>query len=254
MKARFFKFREILLWILSLFLFAGLSNADDVASAFNDANKLYEQGKFSEAVSRYEKIIQSKSISAPLYFNLGNAYFKSGQLGRAVLAYRNAERLSPRDPEIRANLQFARNQAGGGKSAGESLWEKWIKILTLNEWTILTSSVLSFWFLILAIRQWRAGWKNSFRGLSATLGFLALMLVVCLVSALHQQSMPISVVIVPEAVVRRGPWDESPSVFTLRDGTEVKVLDRKNEWLEIVDRSRRTGWLSEKQVMPLHVP
>src|SRR6185436_11225451 len=84
------------------------ARAEDVAVTFDGANKLYEQGKFVEAAAGYEKLVLGGQSSAPIYYNLGNAYFKSGQIGRAIRAYRQAERLTPRDPDLRANLQFAR--------------------------------------------------------------------------------------------------------------------------------------------------
>ena len=84
--------------------------AESGSGGFEAANKLYEEGKFAQAAAAYEQLIQSGRVSAPLYFNLGNAWFKSGQMGRAITAYRRAEQLAPRDPDVRANLQFARNQ------------------------------------------------------------------------------------------------------------------------------------------------
>src|SRR5215469_5260146 len=70
-------------------------------SAFDEANKLYEQGKYTEAANGYEKILQSGQVSAAVLYNLGNAFFKSGQLGRAIATYRRAQQLAPRDPDLR---------------------------------------------------------------------------------------------------------------------------------------------------------
>ena len=170
------------------------------------------------------------------------------------MAYRNAERLSPRDPDVRANLQFARDQAGGGTSPSRDRWKNWITKLTLNEWVILASSVVSLWFLFLAARQWKRDWKNSFRGVLAVLGLVGAFLIVCLIAAFRFRPEQSSVVIVREAVVRRGPFDESPSAFTLRDGTEVTVLDKKDDWLRVADPSQRTGWLLGRQLMSLIEP
>src|SRR4051794_29504249 len=77
------------------------ARAEDLAAAFDQANKLYEQGKFAEAAGAYEKLAQSTPASPALYFNLGNAWFKAGQSGRAIAAYRRAEILAPRDPNLR---------------------------------------------------------------------------------------------------------------------------------------------------------
>ena len=70
-----------------------------------------------------------------MLFNWGNALFKSGQLGRAIAVYRRAEALSPRDPDLRANLQFARNSVTGGAGARPDRWRHWLNRWTLNEWT-----------------------------------------------------------------------------------------------------------------------
>ena len=133
-------------------------------------------------------------------------------------------------------------------------WKNWITKLTLNEWTVLATVVVSLWFLLLAARQWRREWRNSFRLVLATLGLSGALLIGCLIASFRYQSEQPSVVIVPEAVVRRGPFDESPSAFTLRDGSEVAVLNRKDEWREIVDASKRTGWLQGRQLKSLKEP
>src|SRR5205823_6641015 len=80
--------------------------ADAAPAAFEAANRFYFEGKFSEAATTYGILEQSGQKSAALYFNWGNALFKSGQIGRAIAAYRRAEALTPRDPDLRANLQF----------------------------------------------------------------------------------------------------------------------------------------------------
>ncbi len=236
--------------IAVMLFFSVFTKAETVSNPFNDANKLYEQGRFSEAAAGYEKMVQNGSVSTPLLFNLGNAFLKSGQVGRAIVAYRRAEKLSPRDPDVRANLQFARNQAGGGTAAPTHRWKNFIEKMTLNEWAISTSVLVSLWFLLLALREWRG--KKSFRGIIFALGIICGLFAVCLVAAIRQEFFVQSlVVIVPEAVVRRGTFEESPSVFTLRDGAEVTVLDKNNGWLQIVDAAHRSGWLLEKQLSPL---
>src|SRR5438874_2259009 len=143
------------------FLCAFCSWAADTAALFDAANKLYEQGKFAEAAAGYEDLGRSSGASAALYFNLGNAFFKSGQIGRAIAAYRSAEQLTPRDPDVRANLQFARKQAQG-PSFSPNRWQRWLSKLTLNEWTLLATGSVWLWFLLLAALQWWPQWRNSF--------------------------------------------------------------------------------------------
>ena len=131
-----------------------VSRAGISATAFEAANKLYEEGKFSDAATAYAKLLQGGQTSAALYFNLGNAFFKSGQIGRAIAAYRLAGQLTPRDPDVRANLQFARNQTQG-PAVVPNRWQRWLGRLTLNEWTVLAACAVWLWLVVLAVLQWR---------------------------------------------------------------------------------------------------
>ena len=77
--------------LLALALLAAPVRGENLAPAFDQANRLYEQGKYAEAASAYENLLHADSNSPALYFNLGNARFKAGQSGRAIAAYRQAE-------------------------------------------------------------------------------------------------------------------------------------------------------------------
>src|SRR5258707_14398039 len=89
--------------IVSLMLIALLPLrllADDLSSAFQSANKLYEESKFAEAAVAYEKLVQSGQTSPALYFHLVKPLFKSGQIGRAIVACRQATHFAPHDPAL----------------------------------------------------------------------------------------------------------------------------------------------------------
>jgi tetratricopeptide (TPR) repeat protein len=235
---------------LIFFLLAPLIlSAADVVSEFNRANKLYEQQKFSEAAAAYEKLISEGVSSGPLYFNLGNAFFKSGELGRAIAAYRTAEKLSPRDAEIRAYLKFARAQVQTGNASAETSITQLLHWLTLNEWTVLTATFLGIFFLLLAVGQISNSVRRTVRVYAICAGILTLIFGVCTGFAAQQHFKKSAVVAVSEAVVRRGPFAESQSAFTLRDGAEITVENEREKWLQISDAANRTGWISEKQVV-----
>jgi len=233
----------VALWlgIFSAPLFAAETNA-----AFDAANKLYAQAKFADAAAAYEKLLQSDVVSPALYFNLGNARFKAGEIGKAILAYRQAESLAPRDPDLEANLQFVRNQIQG-PSAASSRWERALQHLTLNEWTLLAATPLWICLLSLTALQFRNSSRSTFRNLAWLSGLAAIALGVCLVCVWKIHSAPIAVVIANDAVVRNGPLEESPSAFTVHDGAELNVLDEKNNWLQI-SVGNRIGWLKRELV------
>lgn len=245
--------------VFALFLLSVLClRAEDVANAFDTANKLYEQGKFQEAATQYEGLLRSGAASPIVYFNLGNAWFKAGQLGRAIAAYREAQRLAPRDPNVRFNLQFVRKQVTGSEQAPGPVWRVWLSNLTLNEWTV--AAVIAFWvlFLLLALGELRALWRSALRfwtlaSATASVAFAALLAM----AVYNERSTDAAVVVVPNTVVRYGPIEDSKVFYQLRDGSELEVLDEKKtagdqSWLMVQDGARRTGWLKRNEVIILN--
>jgi tetratricopeptide (TPR) repeat protein len=237
-----------------LFAWVGLVSCSaqppvDASTAFDSANKLYEQGKFAEAASAYEKLARSGENSAALYFNLGNAFFKSGQIGRAVAAYRTAEQITPRDPDLRANLQFARNQTPS-PTLSPTRWQRWLGRLTLNEWTLLAAGAVWLWLLLLAVLQWRPALKPALRAYVLSLAILSVLLCACVAATLRETRFTrTAIVITRDTAVRYGPLAESPTAFTVQDGAELRVLDQKDDWLQVSTDPRRIGWLRRDQVL-----
>jgi len=232
-------------------LSVGARAAQDFSAAFDAANKFYDQGKFSEAAAAYEKLAQSGAVSAALYFNLGNACYKSGASGRALAAYRQAENLAPRDPDLRANLQFVRNQVSG-PTLPPHRWQRWFNRLTLNEWTALAALAFWLWLLLLIVLQWRPAWRPSLRGFVFSSGLATLALGVCLATDfLSLRASRPAVVVAHDAVVRSGPLEESPTAFKLQDGAEVSVLDEKDQWLQVTAGGQRVGWIRRDQAQLL---
>jgi len=238
-------------WILSLLsalVFTGKVFAADLPADFNAANKLYAEGKFAAAAAAYEKILQTGAVSPALWFNYGNAEFKLGRPGRAIAAYRQAELLAPRDDEVRANLDFVRNQVTG-PTLHESRWQDWLGTLSLNEWTMLAA--VTFWltFMLLALRQIQPAWSPRLRGL--TLGVFVLTILSCGglgVAATIHFSKPVAVVIEAEATARSGPFAEAQDAFKAQNGAELPVLDHRDNWFQVADGSGRIGWLPARQV------
>jgi tetratricopeptide (TPR) repeat protein len=227
---------------------AGNIFAADVATDFSAANKLYAEGKFAEAVAGYENFFQAGAISPAIYFNYGNAEFKSGNLGKALAAFRRAELLAPRDSEIRANLAFVRNQVQGA-TVRESFWQNWLGNLSLNEWTVFAA--IAFWltFFLLAAKQIHPALATKLK--SATWIFAALTIflgAILGVQAANHFTKQTAVVISAQAMARSGPFDDAQSAFMARDGAELSVLDRRDDWVQVADGSGKSGWLPAKQV------
>jgi hypothetical protein len=237
------------IFICIAFVFPVSSRADVAASSFDTANKLYYGGKFSEAVAAYENILYSGQKSVALYYNLGNAYFKNGQIGKAIAAYREAEKMTPRDPDIRANLQFARNQIQG-PTLTPTRGERALGKLTLNEWTLLAAAGLWLCFVILALREWRPSLKRPLRPYLSVAAIACVLLFACVgISWGANRSTRTAIVIGRDVPVRRGPLEDANSAFTVHDGAELRVLDQNNDWLEVTSDPSRVGWVRRDQVL-----
>jgi tetratricopeptide (TPR) repeat protein len=244
--------------LLTVLLASFSLQAADLPGAFDAANRLYEQRKFQEAATKYEDLLRAGAASPIVYFNLGNAWFKAGQLGRAIAAYREAQRLAPRDPNVRFNLQFVRKQVTGSEQWPGPVWKQWLANLTLNEWTI--AAVGAFWvlFILLALGEIRPSWRSGLRMWTAMAAVAFLACAFLLGAAMHDEhKLNSAVVVVPNTVVRYGPLEESREFYQLRDGSELQVLDEKKtaenqSWLMVQDAARRTGWLKRQEVVILN--
>lgn len=233
---------------------AGKIFAADVASDFSNANELYAKGQFPEAAVLYEKILQTGGQSSALLFNYGNAEFKAGHLGKAIAAYRRAELLTPRDAELRANLAFVRNQVQGA-TLRESSWQKWAGTLTLNEGALLTATLFWALFALLVLRQLKPALAPKLWTATRIAAVLTIFSGAILgLQAANHFNASIAVVTDAEANARSGPFEDAQSAFTTRDGTEMQVLGRHDDWVQVVNNAagsggyKQIGWLNKRQV------
>lgn len=245
------KLRGLIL-TLALFLGGNSAWAEDPATAFAAANRLYEQGNYTNAATAYAHLTAAGRVNSVLYFNLGNACFKSGQWGRAIAAYLRAEQLSPRDADLEANLQLARKRVANDASVPPSRLQRWLGGLTINEWTVLTMIAGWLWLGMLGAGQWRPAWRPALRNAVLVFG-LATVLLAAMTGLLFRDTRinQVAVVTVPEIKVQTGPLDESVAVYSVSDGVELRVLDRRDNWLQVRDAHKRIGWVKRDTVQVL---
>jgi len=235
--------------LLLLFQFrvaAGIPSAD-----FEAANRLYEKGDYAGALGAYQKLADTRQTSPALLFNLGNAYFKNGQIGRAIFAYRHAQRLDPRDPDIRANLKFALSTVPGNDTRTSNL-DRALELLTLNERGALTAIALWICFGCMALGQFRTNFKSALRTFVVGAAIFAIFFGAWYAQGLIARVTERKVVVTaPTATVRFGPLEESQVSFNVRDGNELQLIGRKDKWLQVADASNRSGWILAGDVAEL---
>jgi tetratricopeptide (TPR) repeat protein len=223
------------------------------------ANQRYEIGNYDEAIAGYEAIIAAGVRNSDVYYNLGNAYFKQGDMGRAILNYRRAQQLDPPDADIAANLALARTQTVDKLEVPPEgvliniveIAEEW---LTLNQAALLA---LGLWFLmcvafVVAIFQPR--WRRLSAGTMAILAILLLIGLMSMAKRLYKETQsPPAVIIAPQVDVTSGPGggDQYLVEFELHAGAEVRLLESRIGWRRITLPGNLEGWVPGEAVEPV---
>ena len=216
-------------------------------SAFEEANRFYEQRNYPEAIRRYENLLR-QGISAEVLYNLGNARFRNGDIGLAIDHYLQARRLAPRDADVQANLRFARQTVPGTVSIQPGIFARMLNYFTLDEIAVVLALALWVWLGLLTLRQCVPRWQRTLRAPAMVAGLFFLATAAWLALAASAQSRPVAIVTVEQAGIRLGPVIESQTAFTASDGVELRVINARPGWIQVQDRSGRSGWVQESSV------
>lgn len=218
--------------------------------AFVKANAAYETGSFGEAIELYQQLQDSGFNSGQLHYNLGNAYLRNGELGRAVASYRRSLAFRPRDQDVLANLEFARKSAKDAISPPEP----GAVARTLLFWHYsLSRSELGTLVVVLNLALWAVLILRIYRRASETLRWIFIVLLLLLVTTgaslgvRHLRPQQIAVIVPQELDVRSGTNVTAVILFKLHAGTEVKVVDRRDQALRIaLPGEGRGGWIEAR--------
>lgn len=220
-----------------------------------EANRLYDAGQFDEALARYEVLVESGVQDGSLYYNLANAYFKAGNLGEAVLNYRRAQRLLPRDGDVTANLKLARARAvdrldAAGEGAVISGLRRLVGWTTLDETAILA---LVLWIvlgvLIVGAILWTRGRRALLAGAALAAVFLVLTLLALGLRVWDERDRPEAVVVADEVSVHSGPGTDYLTEFVLHSGAEVRLVEERADWTRIALPGDLQGWVPNASVI-----
>jgi hypothetical protein len=215
---------------------------------FINANAAYEGGEHQRAIELYTSLLEHGLDNAHLYYNLGNAYLRGGELGRAIAAYRRSLALSPRDQDLLANLAFARRSA---KDALEPPRPP-VLVATLLFWHHgLSLSELATVALVVNVLLWAALAVRLVRRDSDILRWIIAGLILVLLASAGSLAVRtafptrVAVVVPQEINVFTGPESESLVRFKLHAGSEVTIEDRREGWLRIALPDGKQGWLED---------
>ena len=229
---------------------------DDVAAMWEAANAAYVNGAYKRAADGYAAILGHGVHSADLYYNLGNAHFKSGRVGQAILCYRRALRLAPGNDDIRYNLEVAReNTKDSIESVPEFFLSTWMRAvrntMSSTAWTVLSLVSLAAMLalaMVYLLASRIAARKAGFYGMAA---MLLLTVAATSFAASGRREMVDrneAVVMSPSVSVKSSPDNSSTDLFVLHEGTAVRVTGRLDDWCEIVIADGKKGWVRSRQI------
>lgn len=232
---------------------APLSRAEPVHDLYRQGHACYERGQYAEASAAYERVIQQGFHNGYVYYNLGNAYFKQRQLGKAILAYERAQRLMPRDRDVRANLEVA-NLLTVDKLQAPASWIGFAFVSRLYQWVSVNEAVLtaSILYLLLGLIVSLAILTDGLRvrrllriaGIAALAGLLVFGTIAG-VKVYEQASISRAIILTAQADARSGPGPAYDLLFSLHEGAKVTVLEQRGAWVRIALPDGKGGWIEQ---------
>ena len=242
--------------ILLVVSFMLLSAQSAMAITKANADSEYAKGNYQQAATDYNELLQSVK-SAELYYNLGNCYYRLGNIPQSVIAYERAQRLSPADRDIRKNLEFVNSKTIDKiVPVDEMFFVDWyyMAVNMFNVGGLAKIAVVSFiaalaliMLFLLGTRIWMR--KTGFYG-SAVLIVLFLL---CNLFAWQQKQTyerrARAVVTAPTASVKNSPSDTGSDAFVIHEGTSVEIVDRTmKDWYSVRLADGKEGWLKTSQM------
>ncbi len=258
---------------------------NEAIKLFTDANEKYLQAsksivakdnreaeqKLKDAALQYEMILLSGFKHGQIYYNLGNTYYRQGELGKAILNYRRAQRFIPRNADLETNLKLVKNSTEDKELSGETpvVIRRiffWFFLLNHNELIILAVSLYVvlmtlLFFLIILKYSWL---KRMIIGFSVSL-FIAVVSIG--IKTYVERGISHGVIVTSKCQVRYGPGDEYEPKFEIHDGAECIIEGEKGGWYRVyvyvgvkqdtgtktgseekVSKEIRKGWLQKKNV------
>ena len=225
-----------------------------VTKAMGDS--AYVRQQYQQAIADYEALLK-KGVSADVYYNLGNAYYRTDNITRAVINYERALLLSPGDPDIRVNLQLARSKTIDKIiPESEMFFVTWyrslVNIMSVDGWATMSLVSLAI-AIILALCYLFSGrvWMQK----TGFFGALAMIVIFGLSNlfAWQQKDQLVNrtgaIVISPAAAVKSTPANGGTDLFIIHEGTKVEITDSSmKEWKEVRIADGKEGWIKASMI------
>jgi tetratricopeptide (TPR) repeat protein len=218
------------------------------AAQFAKANQEYAAGDFRAAIADYEELVRSGQDTPNVFYNLGNAYFRQNNFGRAILNYERALALEPHHPEAQANLRVARDEA----RALELIQNRWERLFAFaNENQYAVTAAIAFWIGLFSIAVFIFGRRRSRSAIA--LSILSLSIFAIAILAIYQlghgkNGEGLAIVTGENVEARLATADNANRVLTLPAGSEIKIVSQRGDWIYAALPNNLRGWMAANSV------
>ena len=222
---------------------------------FDRGNAAYQRERFAEAAEDYRTVLRYGIRDPRVEYNLGNAEFRLGRLGPAILHYERARRLAPTDDEIQANLAFARTFCFDRVELPEQpAVLRWLYLVQdrvgPDRHALFVLALVWLLALIVVAGLARPGAWSAVHGWSLAALLLALTMTIASWSATHERLEGRRLAVVLDEVVEvvAGPGPNNPTLFTVHEGLTVEIRDVRQDWVQVSLPNALNGWLPREAV------
>lgn len=236
----------LILLFISLNLFA--QSPDEL---MKNGNKFYQEGQFEQAVQTYQKIISQGFESGAVYYNLGNAYFKSGKLGSAIFCYEKGLKLEPNDEDLSYNLRIAQARTFDKITELPKLfiiawWEGLVTSFSVSAWSLIV--ILIFWILLISFAVYYFSRNSRFQKISffsSSISLAVLIVVVVLLFARvnREAATNYGILLQQTYSVKVSPDVKGSDAFVIHEGIKFSIEDHVNDWVKIRLVDGKIGWI-----------
>lgn len=246
----------MVLTLLILLLLAPNAENDQVTYLFAQGNEAFQKGDYQKAIEHYTATISLGYESAPLYYNLGNAYFKTNQIGKCILYYERAHKLAPRDSDILFNLQLLQLYVVDKIEKPppfflSSWWKTFSGIVSMQQ---LARVTLFFYVLLMSLLIIRILSKKRVLLSFARALFIPAIIFFIISGLLFVLSLnrdikiKEGVIMVQKVDVKSSPADDATDVFALHEGLKVRITAESGDYVRIVLPDGKVGWVSSNTI------
>ncbi len=241
-------FKLILIFFLLILCTVQSAGASETARTFLDGIKDYKENRFTESAAAFSRVADEGIKNGKLFYNLGNAYLKNGDIGNAMLWYERALKLLPHDPDLKFNFEYAvsltKDERGDKEYPLVRILFFWKYLLsqTQTQWAAIIFNLI-FWALM-TIRLIRR--KNRFQTIGHVMLALGLIFTFTAVYNDYETNFIKEAVILPARVsIRSGLTDDATELFVLHAGAKVKIDKEKDDYIRIAFSDGKIGWIKK---------